>query len=345
MMEKLELKYGLGVKFSINLPEQFKAAENVGYEILEGKDCVKKLKENLEQEVVKKYLDKIIKQDENEFTKQNSQYWTDGLLITIPQSKTKKIVVEQKVHGDCFSKIFIHALPHSQAEIIFKISGTGFRSEMIEAIAEENSKLKIAIMQNLDENTVNINLARAIVKNNASVNWFQAGFGSSFSELGDVSYLDGEGASSNHFGIFYGKNTQQMDVYSANFHNSKSTNSDIFVRSVLDNKSKAMLRGLVRIDSNAPQSSGYQKEDVLLLSEDAEGDSIPQLDINNHDVRCTHGATIGTVDKQQLFYLMSKGMPKELAARMIVGGFFYPVMQRAQFSINEELQQLIESKL
>jgi len=138
---------------------------------------------------------------------------------------------------------------------------------------------------------------------------------------------------------------QQMDVYSANFHNSKNTNSDIFVRSVLDNKSKAMLRGLVRIDSDAPQSSGYQKEDVLLLSEDAEGDSLPQLDINNHDVRCTHGATIGTVDKQQLFYLMSRGMPKELATRMVVEGFFYPVIQRAKFSINEELQRLIESKL
>jgi len=180
-MEKLELKYGLGVKFSINLPKQFKVEKNAGYEVVEGKHCVKKLKENLGQEIVRKYLDKIIKKEENQFTRTNSQLWTDGLLIIIPKEKNEKIIIEQKVQGDCFSKIFIHALPNSWAEIIFKVSGSGFKSEMIEVVAEENSKLKIAIIQNLDENTININLARTIIKNNASVDWFQAAFGSSFS--------------------------------------------------------------------------------------------------------------------------------------------------------------------
>lgn len=343
-MAELELKYGLGVKFNVDLPIKFNVSKNAGYKIIKSKNAeVKKLQECLNNPVVKKHFCKIIKSEENEFTSVNAKLWSDGLFVSVKGKSEVKI--DQNISGDCFSRIFIHAEPDSEGIVTIRATGSGFRSEMIEAVAGENSKLKIAIIQNLDEETTNINLARAIVKKNASVDWLQAGFGSEFSEVENISYLEEEGASSLHFGVFFPKKSQQIDAYSASIHNTRNTNSDIFVRAVLDDKAKTMLRGLVRIEKNASNSSGYQKEDVLLLSEEAEGDSLPQLDINNHDVRCTHGATIGTIDKQHLFYLMSRGLTREQATLMIVAGFFYPVLQRAQFGVEKEIQELIEAKL
>ncbi|MEM3126550.1 MAG: Fe-S cluster assembly protein SufD [Candidatus Woesearchaeota archaeon] len=340
-MAELQLKYGLGTKFNVNLPNEF-SVKDAGYKIIKGK--MEKLQNSLNDSVVKKHFGRIIKSDENELTKQNTSLWKDGLFIKITK-ENNEVVVEQTISGDCFSRIFVHAEPNAIGIITIKTKGSGFRSEMVEIFAEENSKVKFATIQELDENSININIARAIVKRNANVDWLQANFGSKFTEAENISYLNEEGASSYHYGIFYGKNSQQIDIYSANLHNNKNTNSDIFVRAVLNNKAKAMLRGLVRIDKAASNSSGYQKEDILLLSEEAEGNSLPQLDINNHDVRCTHGATIGTVDKQHLFYLMSRGLTKEQATTMIVAGFFYPVMQRAQFGVEKKIQELIEAKL
>lgn len=116
------------------------------------------------------------------------------------------------------------------------------------------------------------------------------------------------------------------DVYTENFHDASFTMSDIITRGVLLDKSKALSRGLVQIGEDAPNSEGYEQQDALLLSNAAEADAIPNLVIHNHDVKCSHGSTVGKVDEEQLFYLQSRGIPTELAEKVLVEGYFIPVI-------------------
>ena len=103
---------------------------------------------------------------------------------------------------------------------------------------------------------------------------------------------------------------------------------------------------LIKIESNAFESNGYQKEDTLLLSPDAEADSIPNLEIDNNEVRCTHGAAIGPVDEEKLFYLRSRGLGEELAKKKIVEGFFEPMIQRVHIQkLQEDIRMLIGAKM
>jgi len=110
--------------------------------------------------------------------------------------------------------------------------------------------------------------------------------------------------------------------------------------------SRALSRGLVYISKNAEQSTGYEKQDALLLSDEAEADAIPNLQIENNDVKCSHGSTIGQIDKEQLFYLMSRGLNEESAKKKIIEGYFAPVLDMMQDQdAREKLQATIEKAI
>ena len=109
---------------------------------------------------------------------------------------------------------------------------------------------------------------------------------------------------------------------------------------------KCLYRGLVKINRNAFGSNGYQKEDTLLLSEEAAADSIPNLEIDNNDVKCTHGASIGRIDREKLFYMKSRGLNEEQATREYVKGFFEPLIQRIQIKdLRDNMHKMIEERM
>ena len=117
-------------------------------------------------------------------------------------------------------------------------------------------------------------------------------------------------------------------------------------RAVLDGKSKLIINGLVKIEQSAPYSNGYQKEDTLLLSPDAEVAPIPNLEIDNNNVRCSHGTTVGQIDKEVLFYLMSRGLDHETALRLAVKGFFEPLIGSLPLeSLQEQIRSVVSSRL
>ena len=158
--------------------------------------------------------------------------------------------------------------------------------------------------------------------------------------------MDGDGATTNNHGIFFGSRQQQFDLVAKSIHNAPHTVSDIFTKGVLTGSSKCLYRGLVRIESNAFGSNGYQKEDTLLLSEDAVADSIPNLEIENNDVRCTHGASIGRIDREKLFYMKSRGLNDEQATREYVKGFFEPLIQKIQIqNLRDNMHEMIAERM
>ena len=129
-------------------------------------------------------------------------------------------------------------------------------------------------------------------------------------------------------------------------HNGPHTWSDIFTKGALTGSSKCLYRGLVKIKENAFGSNGYQKEDTLLLSEDAVADSIPNLEIDNNDVRCTHGASIGKIDMEKMFYMKSRGLNEEQATWKYVKGFFEQLIPKIQIEhLRDNMHKMIEERM
>ncbi len=221
-----------------------------------------------------------------------------------------------------------------------------YRSKIVEIFIGKNCIVNYGNVQMLNQNTFNFTIKKAVVGANSILNWMDCCFGSRVTLSEATAILDGDGATTNNHGIFFGSKQQQFDLVAKSIHNAPHTVSDIFTKGALTGSSKCLYRGLVRIESNAFGSNGYQKEDTLLLSEDAAADSIPNLEIENNDVRCTHGASIGRIDREKLFYMKSRGLNDEQATREYVKGFFEPLIQKIQIkNLRDNMHDMIVERM
>tara|TARA_Y100000310_G_scaffold341089_1_gene439068 strand:- start:8928 stop:10187 length:1260 start_codon:yes stop_codon:yes gene_type:complete len=221
-----------------------------------------------------------------------------------------------------------------------------YRSKIVELFIGNNCNVNYGNVQLLDNNTFNFTIKKASVGSNSILNWMDCCFGSKVTLSEVTTLLDGDGAQTNNHGIFFGNKNQQFDLVTTSIHNAPNTASDIFTKGALTGTSKGLYRGLVKINKNAPKSNGYQKEDTLLLSEDAQADSIPNLEIDNNDVRCTHGASIGRIDREKMFYLQSRGLNEEQATQEYVKGFFEPLIQKIQIkNLRDNMQKMVDERM
>ena len=217
-----------------------------------------------------------------------------------------------------------------------------YRSKIVELFIGKNCIVNYGNVQMLDSDAFNFTIKKASVGQNSTLNWMDCCFGSKVTLSEVTTHLDGEHAVTNNHGLFFGSKKQQFDLVAKSIHNAPLTISDILTKGALTDSSKCVYRGLVRIEQNAFGSNGYQKEDTLLLSSDAQADSIPNLEIENNEVRCTHGASIGRIDSEKLFYIMSRGLDRDLATREYVKAFFEPLIQKIQIEkLRENMHGII----
>lgn len=306
------------------------------------------LQNNNYSSLIKKYFMTSIKN--NKFTLLHKAIFGRGIFVYIP----KNIEINDSVHLNLnletntqFDTVLIVAEKNVKANIIQTKNNKGklFYSEIIEIFVDDNSKVNFSTIQNLSEETVNLVTRKSNVSRDCNFDWIDCYLGSSFTLSDVTSLLNGQGSVSNNYSLFFGANKQNFDLCFNTIHNAPNTTSDMLTKGALNNKSKAICRGLVRIESNANGSNGYQKEDTLLLSKEAEVDPIPNLEINNHNVRCTHGATVSQIDNEKLFYLKSRGLEEKDAKRLIVDGFFDSfICKIGNENIRNELRNLIGAK-
>ncbi|MCY2968086.1 MAG: SufD family Fe-S cluster assembly protein, partial [Planctomycetota bacterium] len=158
--------------------------------------------------------------------------------------------------------------------------------------------------------------------------------------------LAGPGASAEVNGCTFATDRQMLSYYTQQTHQAPHTRSDLLYKDVLRDQARVVWRGMIRVDPGAQQTDGYQRNDSLLLSADCRVDSIPGLEIEADDVRCTHGSTAGRVDEDQVFYLMCRGISRYEAMHMIVEGFFHRIYDRiAVEAVRETLSLAVERKL
>jgi Fe-S cluster assembly protein SufD len=221
----------------------------------------------------------------------------------------------------------------------------GFACGVNDLVAGPGAKVTYVCAQNWADNVIALQMNTTTVDHDASAMSLNLNLGSRYSRFESLSRLTGEGGRSDLLAVAVAKHQQEFDARTLQDHVSPHTASDLLYKNALDDRARTIFGGLIRVEPHAHFTDAYQKVRNLLLSDDAEANSMPGLEILADNVRCTHGATSGQVDEDELFYLRTRGIPVPVAQRLIVTGFLDEVIQRLDHSaIAEHLHRLIEEK-
>src|SRR3989338_2647586 len=258
-------------------------------------------------------------------------------IMVIMNEKDAKLDLSFIVEECIAHHLLIFVKEHTTLHITERIKGEGTRTSKVEIIAEPFSQVHYTTLQMLEKG-VHLTTKKAIVKENATVTWKEIVLGGDHVKSTIISDLQGEHAHTNIDSLFFGVQQQMFDMHSIAHHQAPHTHSLITAKGCLDHHAKAISHGLIEITPQAPYSEGSQNESTLLLSDEAESNAIPDLIIHHDEVKCSHAASVGHIDQESLFYLMSRGLTEQEAKKLIVEGFFAD-------SEDEEVQQRIKERL
>lgn len=314
-------------------------------------------------QMVERILGKVISPDGDKFGALAAAMSESGVLLYVPRN----VQVSAPLHSllwvagqneAAFSHILVYLEEGSSATYVHESSSpefekeAGFHSGLIEIHIGKGAHLRFVELQSFGENVWNFMHERVRVEGNGEVEWIFGAFGSKLTKNFSELELAGAGSTGKMSGFYFSQHEQHLDYDTQQNHLAPHTTSDLLFKGALLDKSRSVWQGMIYVAKNASKTDGYQANRNLVLSEGARADSIPGLEILTDDVRCTHGATVGKVDAEQLFYLESRGLSKEDAEMMIVEGFFDPIMQRIPFegvkkrfqmAINQKMKQIIKS--
>jgi Fe-S cluster assembly protein SufD len=300
-------------------------------------------------------LGELVGSDEK-FAAHNAALWEHGLLVHVP----KGLVLEQPLYirivndvegGSLFWRLLIVAEPESRFTVIEEYASTspglsGYVNAAVEIFVDQAAKVEYVSVQNVSRETWHFGTHHARVERDAELDWVAGGFGSKKGKVRIQNDLAGRGATSRVTGAYFTDGTQHLDYDTFQEHIAPDTTSDFAFKGALRDDSRAVWRGMIRVEEDAQKTNAYQENRNLLLSKTAHADSIPGLEILANDVRCTHGATLGQVDREQLFYLMARGLTRQEAERMIVRGFFQDVLDRIELEpVRDALGAALEARI
>jgi Fe-S cluster assembly protein SufD len=293
---------------------------------------------------------------EDKFTAHNAAMWRHGLLVHVPRG----VVLEQPLYvrianavegGSLFWRLLVVAEPESRLTVIEEYTSaapelSGYSNAAVELFVEDGAKLEYVSLQNLSRETWHFATHHARVGRDGILDWVAGGFGSKKGKIRIQNDLAGPGATSRVTGAYFADGAQHLDYDTFQEHIAPNTTSDFAFKGALRDESTAVWRGMIRVEKDAQKTNAYQENRNLMLSDKAHADSIPGLEILANDVRCTHGATLGQVDREQLFYLMARGLPRFEAERLIVRGFFQDVLDRIELvAVRETLGAALEARI
>jgi Fe-S cluster assembly protein SufD len=288
---------------------------------------------------------------DDKFTAHNAASWQAGLLVRVPKGVELDEPLYVRIAGDedgaLFWRLLVVAEEGSQFSVIEEYTGaSGYSNAAVELFVEQGAKLEYVSLQNLAKETWHFAVHRATVARDAELDWVAGGFGSRKGKIRIHNDLAGQGATSRVTGAYFADGTQHLDYDTFQQHHAPSTTSDFAFKGVLREQASVVWRGMIRVEEDAQKTNAYQENRNLILSPDAHADSIPGLEILANDVRCTHGATISQVDREQLFYAMSRGLTRSDAERLIVRGFFQDVLDRIELDpVREALADALEARI
>jgi Fe-S cluster assembly protein SufD len=302
-----------------------------------------------------KLLGTLVGSDEK-FAAHNLAEWKHGLIVRIPKGVEVAEPLYVRVTGAVpdaasFWRVLVVAEEGSRFSFIEEhVSATpdlsGYSNAVAELFVGDGAKLEYVSIQNLSQETWHFASHRATVGRDAELDWVAGGFGSKKGKIRIENDLAGQGATSRVTGAYFADRSQHLDYDTLQKHLAPNSTSDFAFKGALRDKATAVWRGMIRVEKDAQKTNAYQENRNLLLSHEAHADSIPGLEIEANDVRCTHGATVSQVDRDELFYCMARGLSRGEAERLIVRGFYQEIFDRIELEpVRTALQTALEARI
>ena len=304
--------------------------------------------------LVEPLLFSLTRADRDRFAALHAAFFTGGNFLYVPDG----VSIDEPILGQHFShQAGTAVLPHtlivagknSRFNYLDEYIAEGeagdaeaYRTGSAEIFVGEGAEVGYVAIQKWGPHAWHLADQRAQLQKDSTLKLFNVTLGARFSKTRVEASLIGPGATAELKGIYFASGEQFFDFHTLQDHQVGNTTSDLLFKGALQDTAKTVYAGLIRIEKGAARSDAYQANRNLVLSDKAKATSIPMLEIDNNDVRCTHGATVGPVDPNHLFYLRSRGIPERTAKRMIVQGFFGQVLDRIPF---EQARTMVESEL
>lgn len=308
-------------------------------------------------ELVRQYfMTEAVPAEYDKFTALNAALWSGGTFLYVPKNTDVALPLRALYTLTApGAGLFTHTLivVEEGARVSFieeyasgKIERQSLNAGVAEVFVKQAAELTYVTLHEWMGDIYDISTQRALVDRDARLNWLVIGMGNGITKSNIEAALRGAGASTQMLGILWGYGAQQTNYHTVQDHIAPNTTSDLLYKGALTDDAKSTFSGRIRVVKGAHGTDAYQANRNILLSDHAAAYPSPNLEIEANEVRCTHGATVGKVDTDQLFYLMSRGLPKDQATRIIVEGFFEDVLQREPVgSIRDELRDLIARKM
>ena len=295
-------------------------------------------------------------QPDDKLRAHNAAVWEHGLVVHVPAGveldRPLFLRVTNTVDGgSLFWRVLVVAEEGSRFTLIEELASasselSGYANGAVEIVVHDGAKVEYVSVQNLSKRTWLFSSNHARVERDAELDWVAGGFGSEKGKVWIQNDLVGRGATSRVTGAYFADGTQHLDYDTYQLHAAPDTESDFAFKGALRDSARTVWRGMIRVEEGAQKTNAYQENRNLLLSKTASANSIPGLEILANDVRCTHGATLSQVDREQLFYLMARGLPRSEAERLIVRGFFQDVLDRVELEpVRDALGAALEARI
>ncbi|MBA3865876.1 MAG: Fe-S cluster assembly protein SufD [Solirubrobacterales bacterium] len=306
-------------------------------------------------ELLRRHLGSLVP-IEDPFVARNEASWRDGVLVHVPRgvkvAEPIRIELPVDASGTVVSwRTLIVLEEGAEAEVWEHWSSPddevdAMLNSVVELSVGQAATLRYVNTQDISESAWIFATQRAQVERDARLDWAALGFGSGRGKVRMETKLAGPGSEARVTGGYAGGPGQHLDYDTTQEHAAPNTNSDLAFRGVLAAGSTAVWRGMIKVDPGAQQTDAFQESRNLLLSTDAHADAIPGLEILADDVRCTHAAAIAQIDKEQLFYLTSRGLDPAAAKTLIIEGFLESLVERlAEGAVRDEISAAIEKRL
>ena len=293
---------------------------------------------------------------DSKFAALNAALWENGTFIYVPQ----EVEVEHPFHtiillegegatsvhraliiGDVYAKV-----DYIEENASLNEADVGLNVGVVEIIAQEGAQIRYVDIQQLGHNVYNFNTKRSLNSADSNVVWDLGEFGSRLTKTFIDGQLRGDGANMDCNGVYFLDDQQHLDLDTLMQHTGYATSGDLLIHGALKDTARAVFIGMIRIDPSGQLTNSYLKNQNLLLDKTARADSMPSLEIDANDVRASHAATISKVEEEYIFYLQSRGIPRNIAIQMVVEGFFSTIFDRmGNERVQEKLMAAVTRKM
>ncbi|EMA36790.1 Fe-S cluster assembly protein SufD [Halobiforma nitratireducens] len=305
------------------------------------------------EELIEEQFGSVVDPQENYLTALSTALFSTGTVVYVPEGvDAEDVTIRTEQNSRSLFNYTLVVTEESSSVTILERQSTGeeqdeqYYSGIVEVVAGENSRVQYGSLQNLSEEAYNFTVKRGDADTYATIDWIEANLGTQLTKTEVSTELNGDSSETQIVGAFYGHNDQHFDIDAKVWHKAEHTTADLVTRGVTDDVARSVYEGVQDVGREAWDTSSYQRENTLMLSDESEADASPKLIINNHDTEASHSATVGQIDQEDLLYMTSRGIDPRSARNMLVEGFFVPVLEEIDVDeLRDDLEELISGRL